>query len=153
MSMKSINKHDILRTWVEREVIDLSINVYQYNDETGSQFAGSDKLNLSGKSIYVKIYDENGNLALSKTYLGTKNQHIEVVEDENTSKVVIHFLPNDYLTNFKASPAESKLFQMEMYYYTGLTEPPLTKNLFPHVGKTGEEIRLWIKLLRSRASA
>lgn len=152
--MKSINKHDIVRSWSENETIDLEIAVFIYDEETGESASGVNVIGLAEKKIDVNVFDETGTKVLDFFYNGVNNDSISVVEDEYRSAIVIHFRSVDYSPgHFMASPDASKWFELEIVYKNSTTEPlTLKKHVFPHISKDGAEMRFYIRLLQDRTS-
>lgn len=147
--MKSINKHDILRSWVERESIDLSILISMYDELTGQSSSGNTVIGLADKTVTAKIFDEVGTKVLEFLYDGVDNDAISVEETETESKVVLHFTKESY-DDFNASPDAEKWFELELVYADDPTN--LFKNVFPCVSKEGTEMHFWIKLLLNRVN-
>lgn len=149
--MKSINKHDILRSWVEREVIDLSILVSLFNEKTNEQSSGTAVIGLADKTIIAKIFDEAGREVLVFFYNGVNNDNISVEETATESVVVLHFSKASYEGGKMAvGSAVEKWFELELSYADDPTN--LFKNVFPYVSKDGTEMHFWIKLLRNRVN-
>lgn len=148
--MRSINKHDILRSWVENEVIDLSILVSKYDELTGQSASGSAVIDLTNKTITARIFNEIGINVLEFIYTGVENPNISVSETITKSKIILHFLRSSYVAGmFKASPAPEKWFELELIY---AHNPSLTKHIFPHIAKDGTVMRFFIKLIQDRVS-
>lgn len=149
--MRSITKHDILRAWVEREVIDLTIRVNLFDEKTGEQTSGTTALDLAAKTVIAKIYDESGTEVLDFLYEGVDNDDISVDETATESNVVLHFTKNSYGTgNMTVGTDAEKWFELELSYADDPTN--LFKNVFPYVSKEGTEMHFWIKLLRNRVN-
>lgn len=149
--MKSINKHDILRSWVERETIEIPIQVNLYNEKTGEEESGATALGLADKTIIAKVFDEAGTEVLEFIYEGVDNDDISVEETETESVVVLHFTKNSYGGgNMTVGTDVEKWFELELSYADDPTN--LFKNVFPYISKDGTEMHFWIKLLRNRVN-